>query len=477
MDSSFLIECIKNEIESSNLDFKKDIYDFNNSKEKQNFLVDVLSFANGHSSNDKYIITGVKLKPDGCRDIVGITESKIKDGSDYQSLITDNIEPSIIIDFDILEYNKLKFGIFKINGSNNDKPYLFSKKYGDLEKGFLKIRKGQKNDFITRRDLDTYYNAKFDSKQSSICLRGIDNDDLIEKFIVKKFNNNMDFDKLQEIIMKTYEDINNVFLEKSSNLYRLGSTIELKEEDIKNIKKYALINNIQLDDTFFDIGNISSMNVGMMTCNILGTESEKNKYELINQLEEITGIYNGLKEFYGSINDLFYVELAIENIGKKFDEDIEVEIKIAKEDFVICEDFPVPSNCIIERMLDDEIIDKFFKIKPNNKINSYTPKNFSVNPLKPVPFRMPSIIGNVKPEYEEFIDYYIKYIKNLADYFIHKDEDYYYVKYTQKEIKPNEKIFFPSKLIFVKIPKCIEYEIKTKHNPNIMKGKIENRDI
>lgn len=106
MNKEYLIECIETEIESSNFDFKKDIYDFAIAKNKQDFLTDVLSFANSHSNGDKYIITGVKLYPDGRRDLVGITESKIKDGSDYQSLINDNIEPNIIIDFDVIEYQR-----------------------------------------------------------------------------------------------------------------------------------------------------------------------------------------------------------------------------------------------------------------------------------------------------------------------------------------------------------------------------------
>ena len=50
----------------------------------------------------------------------------------------------------------------------------------------------------------------------------------------------------------------------------------------------------------------------------------------------------------------------------------------------------------------------------------------------------------------------------------------YFLKYEQKNIKPNEVISLPSKILLRKIPEDIEYEIKTKYNPNIQKGKILN---
>lgn len=87
-------------------------------KNKQDFLIDILSFANSHSTGDKHIITGVKLYKDGYRDFVGITESKLQDDADYQGLINDNIESSIVIDFMLLT--------------------IMIKKYGDLEKGSLR---------------------------------------------------------------------------------------------------------------------------------------------------------------------------------------------------------------------------------------------------------------------------------------------------------------------------------------------------
>ena len=120
MDDYFLIECIENEIKSSNYDFKKDIYDFEIQESKEDFLTDVISFANSHVNWSKYIITGVKIYKDKPRNIKGINEQKIKDGADYQSLVNDNIEPNIIIDFKTIDYKGSKFGIFKIDSKKID---------------------------------------------------------------------------------------------------------------------------------------------------------------------------------------------------------------------------------------------------------------------------------------------------------------------------------------------------------------------
>jgi len=472
MNKEYLIECIETEIESSNFDFKKDIYDFAIAKNKQDFLTDVLSFANSHSNGDKYIITGVKLYPDGRRDLEGITESKIKDGSDYQSLINDNIEPNIIIDFDVIEYQNNKYGIFRIKQENNDKPYLLSKKYEKLEKGFIKIRKGQKNEFITRRDFDIFYKNKFSNETSDIYLRGIISKKLTNKYCVQKYDKYIDFETMKNKIYEKFVEIYNFKLIESSSSFKMGNKVEFSQDEIKNIKKYASDNDMLIDNDFFDLGNLAYMNVGGAGT-FMGSDSEKEKYELIEELEEYTGIYNGLYKFYNELNNYYYLELAIENLGKKFDEDIEVNLKIKKEDFIEYRKFPVPLEKIIKKFLDEEIIDELIKIDSINGIRNYTSTNMNVSPLAPKTFKVPGMLSYVEPDYEDYVNYYIEYIQWLSDFEITCDEEYYYVKCEQKHIKPNEKILLPARLIFKEIPKSIEYEIKTKHNSKIMKGQIK----
>ena len=472
MNDDFLIECMENEIESSYFDFKKDLYDFSVSESKQAFLIDVLSFANSHSKGDKYIITGIKLNKDNTRVFNGIKESKIKDGADYQSLINDNIEPNIIIEFRVIEYNLKKYGIFKISGENRDQPYMFSKKYNNAEKGFIRIRKGQKNEFISRRDLDLFYKEKNHDEFSNIFVKGIINKKISNEFAINKYNDEFDIEKAKKIILNKFEQIKNIKIIEKKGVLKFGEKLIINEKTIYTIKNYAKENGIKLTDSFFDIGNITYFSLPYSTTNYYGDASEKKKYNLICGLNDIILITKGLNEYYKKINKIYYTEMIIQNNGKKYDEDIEVTLKIRKSNLLKFCDFPVPSEEIIEKILDENIINKYLENNKLTGINTYTSKYPKSNPIYPVSINIIPTIHSV-PDYESYVDYYIEYINSISDYEIESDEKYYYVKFNQKEIKPNESIFFPSRIIFKKIPDFIEYEIKSKHNPDKKIGKIK----
>lgn len=470
MEDTYLIECIETETENSYFDFKSEIYDFDIPKNKEDFLTDILAFANGHSKGQKYIITGVKLHEDGNRTLNGITESKIKDGADYQSLINDNIEPNIIVDFKLVDYKNKKFGIFRINEENRDKPYLLSKQYGKLPKGFIRIRKGQKNEYVVRRDFDLFYHEKKSNETSNIHVKGIINGFPNDRFVVNKFKNMINEEKAQEEISNLYAEIKQLKLIKSDNSAKFGSPLTINDCDIQNIRNYAEKNNITLPVDFFDIGNITYINIVDGCTSFFGSDTEKQKYSLLCKFGDLTEAFKSYIDFYNKTNKIFYTELAIENSGKKFDEDIEVTLKIKKEKFLDFGDFPVPSEAIIKNILNKEILSEILKFKKNHGINTYTAKYPNVPPRYPT--STPTLYGCSCLDREGYVEYYKEYIKTIADYEITFDSDYYFIKFEQKEIKPNEVIFIPSRLLFKEKPDYIDYELRTKHNPNIQKGKI-----
>lgn len=473
VNNEFLIECIENEEESSIFDFKKDIYDFSNSKNKQDFLTDVLSFANGHSNSDKYIITGVKLYKDKPRDLVGITKSKIKDGADYQSLINDNIEPNIIVDFKIIEYDEKKYGVFRINNENIDRPYLLKKNYEKLCKGFIKIRKGQKNEFISRRDLDLFYENKIKIEISNIIVKGIISNKISKNFSSQKYIFNIDYEKIEQTLRDMFIKLSNFKLIKSeSNSLCFGSPVEISQDDFKNIIKYSTIYEYPINKDFFDIGGLKYFQMLPSSGDYYGTDSEKDKYSLLYNFEKMTGLYNGYKDYYNKIENLYYIELVIDNIGTKFDEDVEVNLKIEKDMFLEFNSFPIPSEEIINEIIGSDTIDNMLNITKIKGISNYNAKNIHIQPTKPSSYTLPVIFKQIDPSYEEYKEYYIEYINSLADYEIINDEKYFYIKFEQKNIKPNEKIYFPSRLFFKSVPNSISYEIKSKYNSKIISGNI-----
>ncbi|WP_339195955.1 ATP-binding protein [Solibacillus sp. FSL R5-0449] len=138
--------------EGDTLDFKSNFYPSNDFK---NLLKDVISFANSHSKGSKYIICGVK-EENGTKNLIGL-ESYV-DQSNIEQLVFENIEPLLNIKLHSVYYQEKKFHVLEIIPSN--RPYILRKKYkNDFEKGFMKIRRGATNDFITRADLDKMYNA------------------------------------------------------------------------------------------------------------------------------------------------------------------------------------------------------------------------------------------------------------------------------------------------------------------------------
>lgn len=475
MDEKFLIECMQNEIENSYFDFKKDIYDFSLQKGKEDLLTDILSFANGHTKGNKYIIMGVKLKPDGTRDFFGVTESKIKDGADYQSLINDNIEPNIIVDFTVFDYDGKKYAVFRINEENRDRPYMLSKKYGNLYKGYIKIRKGQKNDYITRNDFDLFYKEKNLKEISNIKVKGIINGMIDDRYILNKSDTEIDVELAHERINELFTQIKNIDLVGSYEGIKLGYSLSIKQKYKSSIINYAKENNIELEDDFFDIGNITYFTIMTGRTSYYGSDSEKQKYKLICELGKLILIFKAYLDFFEKIDKIYYTELVIENNGKKFDEDVEVILRISKNSFLEYNQFPIPNEFIINKMLDSDFLKKNLEIKKINDVNSYISKYPQIPPIPPTSLTTIDF-GRIEPAYDDYKEYYKECVNNIADYEITSDQDYYYIKFEQKEIKPNEVIALPSRLFFKEIPEFICYKIKTKHNPNIQEGKVLIKD-
>lgn len=138
--------------EGETIDFKAAFYHPNNYAD---LLKDVISFANGHSKESKYIICGVK-EHDNSKELIGI-ESFI-DQSSIDQLIFENIEPHLDFKLHSVLYEQKKFHVFEVRSIN--RPYILKKKYKNiLDKGMMWIRRGATNDLVTRADLDKMYTS------------------------------------------------------------------------------------------------------------------------------------------------------------------------------------------------------------------------------------------------------------------------------------------------------------------------------
>jgi hypothetical protein len=141
---------IRYEREGTKLDFKREQYH----KEKyQDLLKDIMSMANTPIEGKRFIVVGVKDKPDGTKEFFSIPKDDIVDQATYQQIVRENIEPSINFSYYSFELDGSLLGIIEIDNCNNP-PYMMKKDYRALKKGDCFIRRGSQQERITRRDLD-----------------------------------------------------------------------------------------------------------------------------------------------------------------------------------------------------------------------------------------------------------------------------------------------------------------------------------
>jgi hypothetical protein len=150
------VKLIETGFECDYLDFKAIQY----SRDKYHHLLkDIMAMANSLSDHNKYIIIGVKDKPNGDREILGLDDSAHIDSSEFHQLVSSNIEPLVKFNYFTLMYKGKKLAVFELY-DNTDRPYMMKKKYKDLDAGVCVVRKGSQQAIAVRSDYDLFYKLK-----------------------------------------------------------------------------------------------------------------------------------------------------------------------------------------------------------------------------------------------------------------------------------------------------------------------------
>ncbi|MFD2037554.1 helix-turn-helix domain-containing protein [Belliella marina] len=315
-----LIDLILYENENSKLDFKKEEY----KKERfVSFLKDVLSMANSHIKQDRYIIIGLKPKSTEDRGITGI-EGELTDSSTYQQLIFENIEPEISIDYFSYIFENKQLGVFKIYNCSN-RPYLMKKDYGTgnykLLKGEGYIRKGSHQTRLTRADYDKIIIEKTDEKYFT--------DEIDINFITDKGKN--------QIELISFEDIKR--------------PSQIKKEKIQQILDKR--KEVEEQNQRMGFPNIEPINHSMHLLHAVITNSgvpyeNRSTDELKKNLEKIEETY-----FEHDLYEVFEKKshkcnITIFNYGNKYIEKASAILKVPKIDglIVVKEIYRDPTNNI-----------------------------------------------------------------------------------------------------------------------------------
>src|SRR5574344_303010 len=380
---------IENGYENDFLDFKLELYDFSNMDKKRDFLVDIMSMANSNYVGDRYLIIGVRDLP--VRVIKGINKKDLQDSATYYQFINENIEPSINFKILNIEYNGNDFVVYKIPYGKVDRPYIIKKEYNKLLKGTCNIRKGSQNSFITRYDLDNIYKSRISDKKSNLVVKNISNGELCDKLSLQQFNYDLEDNELNNKIKEKIYCIDKVIIDDATDGYLSSllssNKLNISKEDEKNIKRFLKENNINVNDNFFEVGDVGYLYLGIGTGKYTGSEKSIQKYELLTDLIENINNYYGILELKKELNKLYFVELVVCNAGNSHDELIDVTIKIPKNAFVSSEKFPIPYYEFLERYK-GEIVNKY---NPNSLS---TPQSHIVSPSIPV------LLSTMRESYE-----------------------------------------------------------------------------
>ena len=469
-----LINMIENENENDFLDFKLELYDFKSADKKQDFLIDMMSLANSNYPGDRYIIIGARDLPK--RIIKGIDEKEIKDSATYQQFINENIEPAINFEIINFQYKDKNFLIYKIKYSTLDKPYIVKKDYNNLMKGTCRIRKGSQNAPITRYDLDLIYKSKNPIKESNIVIKCLEDGEIYEKLILQKFQYSLENNSEKEKIKEKIIEANKILIDDYEyngliKLPTLGSAIELEEDDIKIVNMFAEENSIKINKDFFDVGDVGCFSVMPGQGNYTGTKKSIEKYEILSEIIDDVKEYYQVLEYKRNLNNLYFLELVVSNLGNSHDELVDVSIQLPKDKLILSDEFPIPEYEFLEKFKGN-IIPTLYSIKESYNTSKYSPDSI-INTQNHIPTpSIPIMLGTYRESYESLKEDYLSEIDDYFDYELIEHKDMIVLKHSQKLIKAKENLLFPCR-IFLKEPiEIIKYTISSKFNDKIIERKI-----
>ncbi|WP_242396689.1 helix-turn-helix domain-containing protein [Clostridium butyricum] len=238
-----LEELIKFESESNYIDFKAKQY---SKEQNEELLKDIMSMVNSDAEGYKYIIIGVKCIPGQDNEVKGIDEN-IKDDSEYQQLVENNIEPNINFSYISDEIEGKKIAYFYIDDNNIDKPYMVKKDNNKLKKGDAFKRIGSSQRKLLRRDYDEIYK---DNKKELLILQKIKSNKN-EILLIQQLNCENDY-----LIQKNREIKNTIelykesiqFHNKSFIRHKLPSSMSLEQWKYKTLTEIKSFNVKKLDD-------------------------------------------------------------------------------------------------------------------------------------------------------------------------------------------------------------------------------------
>lgn len=253
------------------------------------------------------------------------------------------------------------------------------------------------------------------------------------------------------------------------------ASIDQETKDI--IEEYCNEKNISIKEEFWELGDLEKEVRSIITPyggdeKYRGAEGAEKKYKLISDLWFKVFEYKEYYEFFKAIDELFRLECLISNKGSMYDEDIDVKVIIPKGYILKINELPIPGMSCIEEINENNLSEILFCGRKSDDIDKYSDYPMETYlPFEPVitPFNRPSATR----QYETQKKKYMSKISSLFCYEVFPKEVHDVLVFNINYLKQNTSMHLPTHLLFKELPEYIEYEIKSKHVPEIICGRLD----
>lgn len=250
--------------------------------------------------------------------------------------------------------------------------------------------------------------------------------------------------------------------------------VVVPEFDKKLIQEFCNKYNLNVPINFWSLGNLhKETNILCVPLNCensakyVGSDLELQKHKLIDKISTKIIEFNAIIEYFTKIDALYNVSFFVENNGTKFDEDIDVCIYIDKGCVTKLGDIPTPQMSFFDENIKYELPKIIFIDAQNAEINEYS--NYPT--LQYIPKTISFSYNNI----DDIREYQLEYsalLENIFCYKMYENASSDILTFNIPYLKHNTKMFFPSVLLFSKIPKSIRFEIKSKYSANVYQKEI-----
>lgn len=336
----------------------------------------------------------------------------------------------------------------------------------------------------------------------NLCIKGVSSKNIVEQYTLYKreYVESEYLLKKADSIFNLVNQVKNIKLQKNVLNIEDEKSIEVAhnkvsprlENSIKNLpsifktddvvisaKEREIILNfvnahyIELqEDEFFCVGNLKRrenpfgngiINQGP-NYSLIGTDYEKEKYELINSLYYSIIKYNQYEKYFTELTSKYHLNLALSNLGNAFDEDIDVKLYFEKGILCKIEDIPLPGENILESVTD--VVEYIFRMEKSSNITEYNGyPDYIPNTSYSAIYGLISTIKEQETKYRETINDTFCY-----EYFNENENDV--ISFNISYLKQNTNILFPSIILLNKKTSEIKYEITSKHSPILIEGSL-----